>query len=228
MGQVPSRVAGEHRVVGRLRIIAVGIALLFVLAGLTPDGASVAGTPDDDASGIQVCNAYLDGIGPDDPPSAASGTWGGCYRSDAEAAIAAAADARARGVKARDRVKIGLDCDGTLARGCAFADHLWWRGDAGRCDGNTRYTSRYIGDAWNDRVSGAKGYNGCNRFIHFEHSGFRGAWLSCGNRIDFSGEVPLGNLACVVMSAQLGPNATSSESWHHCRNGKTACRGKFP
>jgi hypothetical protein len=218
-------VAEEQRGVGQPRIVAVALASLLLLAGFIPAGDSVADTPGD-ASGIQVCNAYLDGIGPDDPPSAAAGHWGGCFESDVEAKAAAEANARAEGIQASRRVKIGLDCDGSLFRGCALRDHLWWYGNSGGCDGNTRYADRDIGEEWNDRASGARGYNGCNRFIHFEHSGFRGDWISCGNSLKF-GEVPPGRYACLVIAAFM-TNKTSSEAWHHCRNGETACRGKFP
>ena len=82
---------------------------------------------------------------------------------------------------------------------------------------------RYIGDRWNDRVSGAQGLGGCNRFIHFEDRDFNGDWLSCGHSLDPS--APQKTLACTT----LGPlnNETSSEKWRHCSDPNRLCfRGR--
>jgi len=145
--------------------------------------------------------------------------------SDPEAeAAAATAQATDNLTKAIPRrwVKIGLDCEAGLQEICAFADKLWWWGKDGRCDHNTRYRDRYIGDDWNDRVVGAQGRGGCNRFIHFEHRGFDSDWISCGHSTDwYSGETPPQSLSCNT----LGPltKETSSERWLRCPDRNRLC-----
>jgi hypothetical protein len=196
----------------------------LVLVACASLGAA-AGSPATGGSSISVCNVYLHGLRPGQPDAAARApSGGGCYGSDA-AAEAAARAASAKAGRAHHYVRIGLDCDAGLSEVCAFSDHRWTYGDSGRCDGNTRYATRYVGDAWNDRISGAQGLGGCNRFVHFGDSGFRGPWLSCGHSLSPDPAVPQQSLACTG----LGPlnNETSSEEWHHCRNAHRLCfRGR--
>jgi hypothetical protein len=171
------------------------------------------------ASGQTVCNVYLE---PNDP----NGTSGGCHWGEGAADLAARraeGEENAKRPRARRWVKIGLDCEAGLEI-CAFADKLWWWGKAGRCDGDTRYKDRYIGDRWNDRVIGARGLGGCNRFIHFEHSGFDGDWISCGHSLDFY-EDPPRSIACNTLSYMS--RETSSEKWRHCPDRNRLCfRGR--
>jgi hypothetical protein len=175
-----------------------------------------------------VCNAYHDAIAPGSG-SAGGTTFGGCYPSDSAARTAARrADRRDRARTGRRTkwVVIGLDCDAGLSEVCTVTDKLWHWGKAGPCDSDTSYSSAYIGDQWNDRPSGARGYHGCNRFIHFKDSGFGGEWLSCGLKDPFTNPPPsAANMACVSLDGLS--DETSSEEWHHCGNPNRLCfRGR--
>jgi hypothetical protein len=179
------------------------------------------------ASAPRACSAYLDGLGPEDSDdSAPPPTWGGCFSSDARASAAETAaqdiDNAKRGL-ARHWVRIGLDCDAGLSEVCAFTDHLTWVGKHGSCDHNTRYADSWIGNKWNDKISGAAGKRKCNRFIHFEDRDFRGDWVSCGQLGDPSRPIP--SLECPVMGPMA--NKTSSEKWRHCSDQHRYCfRGR--
>lgn len=81
-------------------------------------------------------------------------------------------------------------------------------GANGECDGNTSYRDPYLGDARNDRISQAKGYNRC-KFVLFEHRDFNGGRIVCGFR-----DKPQPNPGGWCASMSIFDNETSSARWH--------------
>jgi hypothetical protein len=92
-------------------------------------------------------------------------------------------------------VVIGIDWDLTNYAG----SNAVWTGSQS-CTSVVSYDLPYVGDGWNDMTSSAKGYSGCNRYRHFEHSQFGGASILCSPN-------------CATMEALN--NLTSSEKFRH-------------
>ena len=57
-------------------------------------------------------------------------------------------------------------------------ESILWEASTG-CDAGHWYVVGYVGNAWNDRIESAKGFNGCVRFRHFEHQNYGGAKIVC-------------------------------------------------
>ncbi len=53
-----------------------------------------------------------------------------------------------------------------------------WTAASG-CTATLSWTLDYVGDAWNDRISSAQGFSGCNRYEHYENSGRSGSLYVC-------------------------------------------------
>lgn len=72
---------------------------------------------------------------------------------------------------------------------------LTWTGDA-LCSPTQSYYTNSMPGGWNDVVSSAKGFASCDTYIHYEHTFFGGATLTC---------------TCSSMGVMN--DATSSEKW---------------
>jgi hypothetical protein len=57
----------------------------------------------------------------------------------------------------------------------------------GTCD-QFSFSVSYVGDAWNDRISSARAFSGCNHSVHYEHSDFGGASVDCFTSCSYIGD----------------------------------------
>lgn len=102
---------------------------------------------------------------------------------------------------ASTRNVIGIDYAQVEQRGSTLTHVARRRCGAPDAKGNSvKYAASSMASGWNDRVSSAKGYGGCNRFSHFQHEGYGGAERVCSPGCQHMG----------VMN-----NQTSSEKWRH-------------
>jgi hypothetical protein len=51
-----------------------------------------------------------------------------------------------------------------------------------------QHSAAFVGAAWNDRISSARAYSGCNHSIHYEHRDFGGASRDCGSACSYIGD----------------------------------------
>lgn len=75
---------------------------------------------------------------------------------------------------------------------------LVWQVTDGGCKVGQNFSASSMPSGWNDVVSSARSFGGCNTYTHFENSGFTGSELNCGG-------------GCSTMGAMN--DKTSSEKW---------------
>lgn len=78
--------------------------------------------------------------------------------------------------------------------------YIWYVDNPNGCYDGSRYAYPGMPAGWDNQVSSARGYQGCNNYIHFEHPDFGGAQINCdtGNK-------------CATMG--IMNDQTSSEKW---------------
>jgi len=91
---------------------------------------------------------------------------------------------------------IGIDY---FDSGFSGRSHVWFTRGEG-CGQGRQFAVPFLADDENDEYGSAQGYNGCNRFKHFEHSHYQGALLRCTPN-------------CYSMGAL--DDETSSMKWQH-------------
>lgn len=89
---------------------------------------------------------------------------------------------------------LGIDWEHSYKGGVSVQ---WTAG--GTCFG-TNWVLSSVGSTWDNRISSAKGYSGCNEYRHYEHANYGGARLDC---TDY----------CATMG--LLNDHTSSEQYRH-------------
>lgn len=92
------------------------------------------------------------------------------------------------------QVVIGIDWDSTNFAGSSYT----WVVSGSGCSSSTQYSVSSMPSGWDNRVSSARGYSGCNYFYHYQNTNFGGSSLVC-------------NTECATMGSL--DNATSSEKW---------------
>lgn len=92
------------------------------------------------------------------------------------------------------QVVIGIDWDSTNFAGSSYT----WVVSGSGCSSSTQYSVSSMPSGWDNRVSSARGYSGCNYFYHYQKTNFGGSSLVC-------------NTECATMGSL--DNATSSEKW---------------
>jgi len=94
------------------------------------------------------------------------------------------------------QVVIGIDWDGTNFAGSSYT----WAVSGSGCSSSTQYSVSSMPSGWDNRVSSARGYSGCNYFYHFQDTNYGGSSVVC-------------NTECATMGSL--DNATSSEKWSY-------------
>lgn len=92
------------------------------------------------------------------------------------------------------QVVIGIDWDSTNFAGSSYT----WVVSGSGCSSSTQYSVSSMPSGWDNRVSSARGYSGCNYFYHYQNTNFGGSSVVC-------------NTECATMGSL--DNATSSEKW---------------
>lgn len=100
-----------------------------------------------------------------------------------------------QGKVVKGKVVIGIDYDGPNFTGSTLVGGT--RHTPGCLDGSS-FIASSMPAGWNNRVSSARSYSGCNHYYHYEHINFGGAVLDCGD-------------SCSSMGVM--ENQTSSERW---------------
>ncbi len=88
---------------------------------------------------------------------------------------------------------IGIDYSSSNYSGTSL---VWTASNTVGCTTGLTYAAPTMPSGWNDVVSSARTYGGCNRSPHYEHTYYSGAVLTC---------------PCATMGVM--DNATSSEKW---------------
>ncbi|MBC7227447.1 MAG: hypothetical protein H5T61_09450 [Thermoflexales bacterium] len=96
---------------------------------------------------------------------------------------------------AQGNVVVGIDYEGANFTGSTL---VWETDHTPGCSDGTSFVAPSMPAGWNDRVSSARSYSGCNHYYHYEHTNFGGAVLDCGG-------------SCSNMGVM--DNQTSSERW---------------
>lgn len=92
-------------------------------------------------------------------------------------------------------VVIGIDYANANFGGSSIT---WTTEHMAGCSDGSSYSASGMPSGWNDVVSSAKSFTGCNHYYHYEHTNFGGAVLDCGG-------------SCATMGTM--DNQTSSERW---------------
>ena len=71
---------------------------------------------------------------------------------------------------------VGIDYSGSLYAGTTLN---WTTTNSQGCTGGASYGSPGMPSGWNDVVSSAKGYQGCNNNPHWESTNYGGASITC-------------------------------------------------
>jgi hypothetical protein len=79
----------------------------------------------------------------------------------------------------------------------------WTPSGSAPCSSSIGYSLSYVGDTWNDQISSATGYSGCNHVKHWDNRGFKGSNIMCTNSPS----------TCWTMGAMN--DHTSSIEWNH-------------
>jgi len=79
----------------------------------------------------------------------------------------------------------------------------WTPTGSAPCSSSIGYNVSYVGNTWNDQISSATGYSGCNHVKHWDNSGFKGSNIMCTNS----------SSTCWTMGAMN--DHTSSIEWNH-------------
>jgi len=94
------------------------------------------------------------------------------------------------------QVVIGIDWDSS---GFKRSSYTWVVSGETGCTSTTQFSISSMPMGWDNRVSSARGYSGCNYYYHYQNTSFGGASIVCNT----SGCSAMGSL----------DNATSSERW---------------
>lgn len=94
------------------------------------------------------------------------------------------------------QVVIGIDWDSTNFGGSSNT----WAVSGSGCSSTVQYSASSMPSGWDNRVSSARGYSGCNYFYHYQNTNFGGSSIVC-------------NTECATMGSL--DNATSSEKWSY-------------
>jgi hypothetical protein len=89
---------------------------------------------------------------------------------------------------------IGIDYEGGGYTGSTF---VWYTTNAVGCSTGISYFASSMPSGWDNRVSSAKGFAGCNTYTHYQDPSYGGATQVC---------------TCSTMGFM--DNRTSSEQWH--------------
>ncbi len=96
---------------------------------------------------------------------------------------------------AQSNIVIGIDYWDSNFRGQSL---VWETPHTAGCSDGSTYGSPGMPPGWNDEVSSARSYAGCNHYYHYEHTNWTGAVLDCGG-------------SCATMGVMN--DQTSSERW---------------
>lgn len=183
----------------RLIGLPLGVALAFAVA-------SAGAIADDPSSGASLpagknCVVYLEQTGPSNANGVVETTPvdRGCYPTFKEAIeVASGGDVMLPSGAGPSEVTEGmLEEPSTSADRVTISVH--WRQvaydgerliySASPCSEakGIAYADPRLGDDWNDAISSAAGYNGCNRVSHFEHIYYNGAKKVCSPQCDYMG-----------------------------------------
>ena len=88
---------------------------------------------------------------------------------------------------------IGIDYDGA---NYSSGGYIWTVSNSVGCSTGTTYSVSSMPSGWNDRVSSAQAFGGCNTFVHYANTGLGGDSITC---------------TCSSMGTMN--NRTSSERW---------------
>ena len=94
------------------------------------------------------------------------------------------------------QVVIGIDWDDTNFGGSSNT----WAVSGSGCSSSVKYSASTMPSGWDNRVSSARGYSGCNYYYHYQNTNFGGSSVVC-------------NTECSSMGSL--DNATSSEKWSY-------------
>jgi hypothetical protein len=94
------------------------------------------------------------------------------------------------------QVVIGIDWDDTNFGG---SSNTWTVSGSG-CSNSVKYSASSMPSGWDNRVSSARGYSGCNYYYHYQDTNYGGSSVVC-------------NTECATMGSL--DNATSSEKWSY-------------
>lgn len=95
-----------------------------------------------------------------------------------------------------NQVVIGIDWESNNFGG---SSNTWVVSGSG-CSSSVQYSVSSMPSGWDNRVSSARGYSGCNYYYHFQNTNFGGSFVVC-------------NTECSLMGSL--DNATSSEKWRY-------------
>jgi len=96
---------------------------------------------------------------------------------------------------AQNNIVIGIDYVNSNFQGNTL---VWETAYTPGCSDGTTFGAPNMPSGWNDVVSSARSYAGCNHYYHYEHTWWTGAVRDCGG-------------SCATMGVM--DNATSSERW---------------
>lgn len=96
---------------------------------------------------------------------------------------------------AQSNIVIGIDYVYSNFQGNSL---VWETDHTPGCSDGTTFVTPNMPSGWNDVVSSARSYAGCNHYYHYEHTYWTGAVHDCGG-------------SCATMGVM--DNATSSERW---------------
>mgnify|MGYP001577127993 CR=1 FL=1 len=96
------------------------------------------------------------------------------------------------------QIVIGIDWDYS---GYWGASYTWVSTSGTGCTSTISFNRPTMPSNWDNRVSSARGYSGCNYFYHYANTNFGGASIACSTS------------GCSSMGAIN--NATSSEKWRY-------------
>lgn len=95
------------------------------------------------------------------------------------------------------QVVIGIDWDYTYFGGSSYT----WVVSGSGCTSTTQFSVSSMPYGWDNRVSSARGYSGCNYYYHYQNTNFGGSSVACSTT------------GCATMG--ILNNATSSEKWRY-------------
>lgn len=96
---------------------------------------------------------------------------------------------------AQSQIVIGIDYLYSNFQGNSV---VWETAHTPGCSDGTTFETPSMPPGWNDQVSSARSYAGCNHYYHYEHTYWMGSVRDCGG-------------SCATMGVM--DNATSSERW---------------
>ena len=94
------------------------------------------------------------------------------------------------------QVVIGIDWDSTNFGGSSNT----WAVSGSGCSSSVQYSASTMPSGWDNRVSSARGYSGCNYYYHYQNINYGGTSAVCNSECSSMGSLD---------------NATSSETWSY-------------